>query len=236
MMKQVATSLRSGRKGDVVAVSGHQVGERERLGEILEALGEADHMLYRVRWDDGSESVFFPGSDATIRRSPAGGVTKKSESAAVSASALTNVLQARDVSYEMIPHRRTESAAAEARAIGIDPGQVAKTIVLTAGAGFVRAVVSASERIDLGKAKAILGSGDVHLASEQVLADAYQEFELGAVPPVGGPVGDLVLVDEHLRDTELVVFEAGTHDHSVRVKTADLISVAEARFADICED
>ena len=151
-------------------------------------------------------------------------------------SALTDVLQAKHVSYELIPHQRTQSAAAEAQAIGVDPGHVAKTLVLETGEGFVRAVLSASERIDLRKAKAILGSGDVHLASEQVLAGAYPEFELGAVPPVGGPRGDLVLVDERLRDAESVVFEAGTHDHSVRMKTADLISVADARIADICQD
>ena len=51
----------------------------------------------------------------------------------------------------------------------------------------MRAVLSASERIDLRKVKAILGSGDVHLASEQVLAGAYPEFELGAVPRLGAP-------------------------------------------------
>ena len=151
-------------------------------------------------------------------------------------SALIDVLQAKHASYELIPHRRTQSAADEAQAIGVDPGHVAKTLVLTTGEGFVRAVLSARERIDLRKVKAILGSGDVKLASEQVLASAYPEFELGAVPPVGGPEHDLVLVDERLRDAESVVFEAGTHDHSVRIRTADLISIADARIADICND
>ena len=154
----------------------------------------------------------------------------------VPSNALTDALQEQHVYYEMIPHRRTQSAAAEARATGVDPGHVAKTLVLATGEGFVRAVLSASQRIDLRKVKAILGSGDVHLASEQVLAGRYPEFELGAVPPVGGPGHDMVLMDERLRDAESVVFEAGTHEHSVRIKTADLVSVAGARIADICED
>ena len=68
-MSQMTIDIRSGRKGDVIVISGHRVGEHERLGEILEVLGEADHFHYRVRWDDGSESVFVPGSDAGIRRS-----------------------------------------------------------------------------------------------------------------------------------------------------------------------
>jgi hypothetical protein len=49
-------------------VSGHHVGEPERTGEILELLGEPSHQHFRVRWDDdGHESLFYPGSDATIR-------------------------------------------------------------------------------------------------------------------------------------------------------------------------
>jgi Ala-tRNA(Pro) deacylase len=154
----------------------------------------------------------------------------------IPSNALVDALRARHIGYELIPHRRTLSAAAEARAIGVDPGHVAKTLVLATGAGFVRAVLPASERIDLRKVKDVLGGGDVQLASEHVLAGAYPQFELGAVPPVGGPGHDLVVMDDGLRESEWVVFEAGTHEHSVRIKTADLVSAAAARIADICED
>jgi hypothetical protein len=53
--------------GALVVIAGHHVGEGERIGEILEVLGEPSHERYRVRWDDGHESLFRPGSDATIR-------------------------------------------------------------------------------------------------------------------------------------------------------------------------
>lgn len=151
-------------------------------------------------------------------------------------NALVDALREQHVDYELIPHRRTQSAAAEARAIGVDPGHVAKTLVLGTGAGFVRAVLPASRRIDLGKVKDVLGGDDVQLASEHVLAGAYPQFELGAVPPVGGPEHDRVLMDEGLRECEWVVFEAGTHEHSVRIKTADLVAVAGAQISDICQD
>ena len=61
------TATHEARVGDIVVVSGHHVGDRERLGEIIEVLGEDGHAHYRVRWEDGRETVFYPGSDATIR-------------------------------------------------------------------------------------------------------------------------------------------------------------------------
>lgn len=53
--------------GDVIVIKGHRVGESRRVGEIVEVLGEPGHEHYRVRWDDGRETVFFPSSDASIQ-------------------------------------------------------------------------------------------------------------------------------------------------------------------------
>jgi hypothetical protein len=54
--------------GDLIEINRHRLGESGRLGEILEVLGAGEHEHYRVRWDDGRESIFTPGSDALIRR------------------------------------------------------------------------------------------------------------------------------------------------------------------------
>jgi Ala-tRNA(Pro) deacylase len=150
-------------------------------------------------------------------------------------TALTAVLDAEHVPYELVPHRRTQSAAAEARAIGLQPSHVAKTLILATSDGFVRAVLPASERVDLRKVREALDDPVVELASEAMLVGAYPEFELGAVPPIGGSP-DPVLVDRLVRAESEVVFEAGTHDHSVRVETERLLEVAHAHVADICQD
>ncbi|MFP5257181.1 MAG: DUF1918 domain-containing protein [Acidimicrobiia bacterium] len=52
--------------GDRIVVDGHRVGEPERGGEILEVKGEGGSSPYVVRWSDGHEGLFFPGSDARI--------------------------------------------------------------------------------------------------------------------------------------------------------------------------
>jgi hypothetical protein len=53
--------------GDVIEIHGHRLGEPGRKAEILEVIGVGEHEHYRVRWDDGHESIFTPGSDAVVR-------------------------------------------------------------------------------------------------------------------------------------------------------------------------
>jgi hypothetical protein len=65
----MSEALESGevRVGDLIEVHGHAVGERARLGEILEVLGSSDHLHFRVRWDNDRESIFYPSNDAVVR-------------------------------------------------------------------------------------------------------------------------------------------------------------------------
>lgn len=67
MAAQIVAKGRA-RSGDVVVVTGHRVGEVERSGEILQVLGAPERQHFLVRWDDGHESVFYPGSDAIVHR------------------------------------------------------------------------------------------------------------------------------------------------------------------------
>ena len=151
---------------------------------------------------------------------------------------LTAALDEAGVHYERLTHAHTESAVAEAEALGLQPDDVAKTLVVATPEGYLRAVIPASERLDLGKLRVVLGgaSKKVHLASEEDMARDYPEFDLGAVPPVGGGRHDPVVVDSRVAGRDSVVVEAGSHDESLRLATADLVRVAGAEIADISAD
>jgi prolyl-tRNA editing enzyme YbaK/EbsC (Cys-tRNA(Pro) deacylase) len=151
-------------------------------------------------------------------------------------AALTEALTARGISYELLEHPRTDRAVEEAKALGLPPHEVAKTIVVTTGERNVRVVLPASERIDMHKLRELLGAGkELHLLTEEDLEREYPQFELGAVPPLGGP-DDEVIVDRRVADKRQVVFEAGSHEASVRVNAADLASLPGTRVADVCVD
>ena len=52
--------------GDLVIIAPRRLGAGDQVGEILVVLpGRTPH--YLVRWDTGHESIFYPGSDATVR-------------------------------------------------------------------------------------------------------------------------------------------------------------------------
>ncbi|MGZ4347404.1 MAG: aminoacyl-tRNA deacylase [Gaiellaceae bacterium] len=148
---------------------------------------------------------------------------------------LRHELDRADVDYDLIEHRRTETASDEARAIGVAPDEVAKTIVLTVGERYVRAVIPACDHLDLRKVRQHLADKRARLASEAELALAFPMYELGAVPPFGVPAGDRVLFDRRLAERDSVVLEAGSHTESLRMKTADLLSLSGAEIAEIAE-
>lgn len=54
--------------GDLIQITGHVVGDTPRDAEILEVLGGPGHEHFRVRWEDGHESIYFPADDAVITR------------------------------------------------------------------------------------------------------------------------------------------------------------------------
>jgi Ala-tRNA(Pro) deacylase len=150
---------------------------------------------------------------------------------------LKDALAESGIAYELLVHPRTERAADEAEALEISPDDVAKTIVLVGEQGRARVVLPASERIDLRKVREVLGGGkDVRLATEGELQAEYPMFELGAVPPFGGPAGDRVIVDPRVAERESIVFEAGSHGESLRMKAADLLTLSGAEISDVCRD
>ena len=224
--------------GDVVEVSGRRVGDHSRIGEILEVLGPPEHPHYLVRWEDGHESILYPG-EATSFHTPPPEKPRPAPKLDLAAAtvALVEPLREQGLELELLPHRRTMRAVAEARALGVLVQTVAKTLIARDEEGrCIRAVVPASARLSVERLAAAVDVASVRLLTESELVSTYPQFELGAVPPFGGPAGDLVVVDRRLAECDHVVFEAGVHDTSLRLRTEDLLKVADAQVADIAAE
>ena len=57
------------RSGDEIVVDGQRTGTPQRRGQILDVRMVAGLEHYIVRWDDGKETTFYPGSTAHTLRS-----------------------------------------------------------------------------------------------------------------------------------------------------------------------
>ena len=68
-------------------------------------------------------------------------------------SAVAAFLDGEGVPYEVLEHRPTFSAAAEARASGAEPREAAKTLALHDRGGYRMAVIPASHRLDLHRVR-----------------------------------------------------------------------------------
>jgi hypothetical protein len=57
--------------GDRLVVEGTRVGQTRRVGEIIALRREDGTPPYVVRWLDGHEGLFFPGSDSRVEAATA---------------------------------------------------------------------------------------------------------------------------------------------------------------------
>lgn len=55
--------------GDHIVVETTKLDAARRHGDVLEVLGSGENEHYRVRWQDGHESIYYPGPDAHLSSS-----------------------------------------------------------------------------------------------------------------------------------------------------------------------
>ncbi len=101
--------------------------------------------------------------------------------------------------YELVEHEERFTAASEAQAAGVEPADAAKLVILRDAESYVMAVIPASQRLDLGKARRLLeASRSLRLATEEEIGRDFERFEVGAIPPFGPLHGVSQIVDRRL--------------------------------------
>ena len=113
----------------------------------------------------------------------------------------------------------TRTAAEAAAAVGVEPGQIVKSLVFsTAGDESVLVLCAGDRRVDTRS----LGDGWRTATAAEVRARTG--FAIGGVPPIGPEPPLRTIVDESLRRFDSVWCAAGTPNAVFRVRTDDLVS------------
>jgi Cys-tRNA(Pro) deacylase len=129
----------------------------------------------------------------------------------------------------------TPTAAAAAEAIGCEPGQVVKSLVLICDGRPLVALVPGDRRADLSKIARAAGGERARVASPEEV-ESTTGFVAGAVAPFPLPAVDRVLVERTLLARDVVWVGAGSTRHMASLAPAELVRLARARPVDAVAD
>lgn len=148
-------------------------------------------------------------------------------------AAIIRLLDEAHVQYEQIEHAPvyTSEQAAAIRGVHIEQG--AKSLLLKTKEGaFVLAVMPGSKRVDSKRLKALLGTASIRFARPEEVAK-QMGCEVGSCYPLGVIAGLRTLIDPSLGKNEIISFNPGRHDVSIKLHYADYKRLAEAQVATI---
>jgi prolyl-tRNA editing enzyme YbaK/EbsC (Cys-tRNA(Pro) deacylase) len=119
-----------------------------------------------------------------------------------------------------------------AEALGVEPGRIAKTLAVRAGAETFLLVTRGDARLDNGKTKAAFGARPRMLGPEETFA--LTGHPVGGVCPFGLKTPLEVYCDVSLQAYEEVFPAAGSLNSSVRVTPERLARLVSRRWVDLC--
>lgn len=126
----------------------------------------------------------------------------------------------------------TKTAADAAAAIGVDVGQIVKSLIFSVDGAVVLAYVSGANQLDERKLAAAAGG----VKAGRVDADTVREvtgFPIGGVPPFGHATPLPVFIDPDLLQYDEVWAAAGTWNDVFPIAPTDLVRASAAVVTDL---
>lgn len=148
---------------------------------------------------------------------------------------LKTYLDEHQFAYEVITHMGAITAQEVAETQHLPGKPMAKAVMVKKANGTpTMLVLPASRQVNFDKLRRILGmAAELEPANE--FRALFPDCETGAEPPFGHLFGVDMLVDSALTEDEEIVFNAGSHWQTVKMRYADyarLVKPGVASFAD----
>ena len=134
----------------------------------------------------------------------------------------------------IVPEASSATVELAAQAIGVTPGEIAKTLSFITKEGPVLVIAEGTARVDNRKYK-----DTFHIKAKMIPGDRVEELvghAPGGVCPFGINEGVPVYMDESLRKYEIVYPAAGDDHSAVKLTVAELEEVSGAiGWVDVCK-
>ncbi len=127
----------------------------------------------------------------------------------------------------------TATVLEAAQTLGVQPGQIAKTLSIRVGEQVMLIVARGDARLDNRKSKDALGGRPRMLGAEEV--EALTGHPVGGICPFGLTRPLPIYCDVSLRDFDLVYPAAGSRTASICLSPDRLAALTGASWVDVCQ-
>ena len=133
------------------------------------------------------------------------------------------------VKYTAMKHPVVYTAQEIAAAQHVPGRQLAKCVLVNTDRGPTLAVLPAVQLIDLKTLKALLKVKTLTIAKEADITQRFPDVEVGAMSPFGNLYQVPVVVDRALGESDEVVFNAGSHTDTVKMRYRDMLGLIKPK-------
>jgi Cys-tRNA(Pro)/Cys-tRNA(Cys) deacylase len=138
------------------------------------------------------------------------------------------------VPYRLIRHGPVSSLAEAARARGVPPADVVKTLVVRRGEDdYLFVLVPGDRAISWPRLRSLLGVSRLSMPQAEVARQATG-YERGTITPFGSVTAWPVIADERIRGREITL-GAGEHGLAVALAAGAALTALDATVADVSD-
>ena len=143
-------------------------------------------------------------------------------------------IEAAGLAHRVIRHGQVRSLAEAARARGVAPADVVKTLVVRRGTDdFLFVLVPGDRIISWPKLRGLLGVSRLSMPDAEAARQATG-YERGTITPLGSVRPWPVIADERVRGREITL-GAGEHGLALAVDAGEILQALNATVADISD-
>lgn len=135
-------------------------------------------------------------------------------------------LESKGISFQVLEHQEVYTSAEAATVRETKISQAAKALVMVADSSPILLVLPGHLKADLAKVKKQFKIRDLRMATAEEVFK-WTQTKVGAVSPFGILFGIPTYLDSNLSQNAEVVFSAGEHTKSIRMKYTDLLLAIE---------
>jgi Ala-tRNA(Pro) deacylase len=145
---------------------------------------------------------------------------------------LKEYLEKNQISFEVGYHARVYTAQEVAASQHVPGKEMAKVVMVEADGKMIMLALPASYMVDMKKLKDVLQCKNARMIKEEKFEELFPDCEIGAMPPFGNLYNLEVWVDQILTQDEFIVFRAGSHVETLRIKYDDYARLVNPKVGD----